>query len=91
MLEEDRGDENKCKEPGKLLDSRDDYSGRCEEDVDSPEEKNDSQESEPGKESEDAKHVFFLSVVVQYRAYTDVQKESNSPSGYLIPLTLPLT
>ena len=64
MPEKDRGNENECKEPGKLLNSRDNNSGRCEEDVDCAEKEDDSQESKPGEESEDTRHVFFLSVVV---------------------------
>ena len=67
MLEQDRGDENECKEPGKLLDSRDNDSGRCEDDVDCAEKKDGAQESKPSEESEDTKHVFFLSVVVSIR------------------------
>ena len=46
------------------MNSRDNNSGRCEEDVDCAEKEDDSQESKPGEESEDTRHVFFLSVVV---------------------------
>lgn len=67
MLEQDRGDEDERKEPSKRLDSWDNDPDGREENVNGPKEENDSQESKPGKESEDTKHVFFLSVVVSIR------------------------